>query len=194
METTVVWSHVAQQRRELADLLTTLDAAAWQTASVCRGWTVRDVAAHLTHATRPMPRLLLEAARGGFRFDAVVERMVAADRRSPEQITRELRAVADSRRHPPGTSAVEPLIDVLVHTQDICLPLGLRRTMPADAAVAAAERLWRTDFPFHARRRMAGRRLVATDADFAVGEGRELAAPIADLLLAMTGREAASIR
>lgn len=84
---------------------------------------------------------------------------------------------------------MEPLIDLLVHGQDICVPLGCHRSMPTDAATAAAERVWAMGFPFHARRRWVGRRLVATDAPFAVGEGREVAAPIADLLLALTGRE-----
>ena len=46
-------------------------------------------------------------------------------------------------------------------------------------------------FPFRARKRLAGVRLVATDADFAVGEGRTVSAPIADLLMVMTGRHVA---
>jgi uncharacterized protein (TIGR03083 family) len=191
MDTSAVWEHVSAQRVELADLVESIDPAAWGTPSLCRGWTVRDVAAHLTHSTRPAPRLLLEAARSGFRFDAVVDRMARGDRRPPAEIAENLRATAQSRRHPPGTSALEPLIDVLVHGQDICRPLGITRTMPPDAAVAAAERLWGNGFPFRARRRMAGRRLVATDADFAVGEGVEHAAPIAELLMALTGRPVA---
>lgn len=60
--------------------------------------------------------------------------------------------------------------------------------MPTDAAMTAADRLWYTGFPFHACRRLAGTRLVATDADFAVGEGREVAAPIREILLLLTGR------
>ena len=61
--------------------------------------------------------------------------------------------------------------------------------MPTDAAVAVAQRVWEKGFPHHAQRRLAGRRLVATDADWAVGEGEEVRAPVADLLLLVTGRE-----
>ncbi|KMO80129.1 hypothetical protein BST22_26640 [Mycolicibacterium chubuense] len=193
MDEHTVWRHIGTQRRELADLIEGLDTdpRVWATPSLCEGWTVRDVAAHLTHGTLPLPRMLFEATRSGFRFDAVVDRMARADRSTPTQIASTLRSVADSRRHPPGTSAVEPLIDLLVHGQDLCVPLGIDRPVPADAAVTAAQRVWDMGFPFRARRRYVGRRLVATDADFAVGEGREVAAPIRDLLLLLTGRRVA---
>ena len=189
-----VWRHIDIQRRELADLLEAVDAQdphAWSTPSLCAGWTVRDVAAHLTHGTLPTPRLLATAARTGFRFDATVDRLVRKDRSAPAEITATLRAAAGSRRHPPGTSAVEPLIDLLVHGQDLCVPLGIDRAVPVDAAVIAANRVWRMGFPFHARRRLSGQRLVATDAEFAVGEGTPLRAPIRDLLMLLTGRQAA---
>jgi hypothetical protein len=44
-----------------------------------------------------------------------------------------------------------PLMDVGVHGQDNAIPLGMNRTMPIPAAVAAAERLWAMGFPFRAR-------------------------------------------
>ncbi len=193
MEDAAVWQHIATQRRELADLIEALDAEepdCWSTPSLCVGWSVRDVAAHLTHSTLPAPRILFEAARSGFRFNAVVDRMARADRRPPARIAEALRADAESRRHPPGTSSMEPLIDLLVHGQDLCVPLGIDRAMPDDAAVAAARRVWGMGFPFQARRHLAGMRLVATDVEFEVGEGRAHHAPIRDLLMQMTGRQA----
>ncbi|MDN4521542.1 maleylpyruvate isomerase family mycothiol-dependent enzyme [Mycolicibacterium austroafricanum] len=192
MDRDTVWRHIDNQRLELADLIDAIDArdqALWDTPSLCAGWTVRNVAAHLTHSTIGMPRMFFEAARSGFRFNAVVNRMAVSDDRSPAQIAANLRAVVGCRRHPPGTTERDPLTDVLLHTQDICVPLGIDRPMPVDAAVAAAERVWNADFPFHARKRLAGTRLVATDADFTVGEGREVAAPISALLMLLTGRK-----
>lgn len=193
MDPSIAWRYVDAQRAELADLIEWLDGrdpALWETPSLCAGWTVRNVAAHLTHSTLGMPRMLVEAARSGFRFNAVVDRMAVADARSPHLIAENLRAVVGSRRHPPGTTVMEPLIDALVHAQDICVPLGIDRVMPVDAAVAAAERVWHMGFPFHARKRLAGVRLVATDADFAEGQGREIAAPVQELLMTLTGRSA----
>ncbi|MBX7456342.1 maleylpyruvate isomerase family mycothiol-dependent enzyme [Mycolicibacterium sp. 3033] len=195
MEDALIRRHIAAQRRELADLIEALDAdqpECWDTPSLCAGWSVRDVAAHLTHGTLPAPRMLFEAARSGFRFNAVVDRMARTDRRSPTRIAAALRTDAESRRHPPGTSAMEPLTDLLVHGQDLCVPLGIDRAMPGDAAVAAAHRVWQMGFPFQARRRLAGVHLVATDAEFEVGEGRVHRAPIRDLLMQMTGRPAAA--
>ncbi len=197
MERDTIWQHVDQQRREVADLIDSIDArhpAAWDTPSLCAGWTVRDVAAHLTHSAIGLPRMMLEAARSGFRFNAIVDRMARADARSPERIAENLRAMVGSRRHPPGTTEMEPLIDLLVHAQDICVPLGIDRPMPVDAAVAAAERVWGMGFPFAARKRLAGTRLVATDADFTAGDGREVAAPIGELLMMLTGRTVTELR
>lgn len=194
MDRDTVWKHIDEQRRGMADLIEQIDAdnpAAWDTPSLCTGWTVRHVAAHLTHSTISAPRMLLEAARSGFRFNAVVNRMAVTDSRPPAELAAALRAVVGTRRHPPGTTELDPLTDVLVHAQDICVPLGIHRPMPVDAAVAAAERVWGMGFPFRARKRLAGTRLVATDADFSAGEGREVAAPIRDLLMLLTGRPAA---
>lgn len=194
MDRDTVWHHIEQQRLEVADLIDALDTRApsvWGTPSLCAGWTVRNVAAHLTHSTLSMPRMMLEAVRSGFRFDAIVDRLATTDRRSPSELAADLRESAGSRRHPPGTTAMEPLIDVLVHGQDICVPLGIDRSMPVDAAVAAAHRVWGMGFPFRAQKMLAGTRLVATDADFAVGEGRTVSAPIGALLLVLTGRQVA---
>lgn len=63
--------------------------------------------------------------------------------------------------------------------------------MPVDAAVAAAERVWTTGFPFRAKRRLRGVELAAIDADFRVGQGRLVEAPIRDILMVLVGRPTA---
>jgi uncharacterized protein (TIGR03083 family) len=104
---------------------------------------------------------------------------------------RRLRAMVGSRRMAPFLTPMQPLIDVLVHGQDIAFPLGRARPMPPAAAAAAAQRVWDTGFPFRARKRLAGLRLTATDTDWAVGSGAPVEGPIAALLLLVTGRDAA---
>jgi len=52
-----------------------------------------------------------------------------------------LRGFIGSRRRAPFVSELEPLLDILVHFQDICLPLGIEHPMPIDAAAAAADRV-----------------------------------------------------
>ena len=97
-------------------------------------------------------------------------------------------ATTGSRRHPPGTSYVDPLLDVLVHTQDIVLPLGRAHAMPPEAAAVAARRVERLEWLFHGHRRSRGLRLVATDVDWSAGSGDLVERPMQDLLLHLTGR------
>ena len=46
-----IWGYIDEQRADLADFLDTLTPEQWETPSLCRGWTVRDVAAHVTQST-----------------------------------------------------------------------------------------------------------------------------------------------
>jgi len=72
--------------------------------------------------------------------------------------------------------------------QDVALPLGLTTAMPVDAAREGAQRVWRMGWPFWARRRLRGLRLIATDVDWSAGEGVEVRGPVRALLLLLTGR------
>jgi len=77
-----------------------------------------------------------------------------------------------------------------VHGQDVAIPLGRELPMPRDAATAAATRAWTMGWPFWARRRLRGLRLVASDTDWTAGRGEELTGPIGALVLLLTGRTA----
>jgi uncharacterized protein (TIGR03083 family) len=114
---------------------------------------------------------------------------------STGQLVGEIRAMAGSRRRVPGLSPLEPLLDVLVHGQDVAVPLGRPRTMPVDAAATAATRVATTGWPFSRafpeRARLRGLELVATDTDWSTGEGPRVEGPIQALLLLLTGRTAA---
>lgn len=50
--------------------------------------------------------------------------------------------------------------------------------------------MWERNYPFYARRRLAGLRLVATDADWAGGEGALVQGPVAALMMLAAGRHA----
>ena len=80
MDNTQIWASIDEQRADLADFLDTLTAQQWATASLCPGWTVRDVAVHVTQSATPWGRLTFELARSGFRFNAVMLRMARDDR------------------------------------------------------------------------------------------------------------------
>lgn len=102
--------------------------------------------------------------------------------------------MAGSRRKAPGVSHLEPLIDVLVHGQDIAIPLGRSRPMPVVAAAAAADRVWPSLFPWRAERKLNGFRLAATDCSWSAGDGLLVEGPIGAILLLLTGRQAGLAR
>lgn len=187
-----VWRTIDTERAGLADLLDDLSPAEWAAPSLCAGWRVRDVAAHLTLAhTRPLPatRAILRA-RGS--FDRMIHDTAVRQAALPcQEFPRRLRAMVGSRRKAPLVTAMEPLLDVLVHGQDIARPLGRPRAMPPVAAAAAADRVWSMGWPFHAQRRLRGLRLVATDVSWSMGDGAAVEGPVSALLLLMTGRDAA---
>ena len=192
MNTDEIWRCVDDQRIELAGLFEGLDAEQWTALSLCDGWRVRDVAAHLTHSHMHPVRALAEAVKSGFRFNAMIRRLGRDDRRSKAEIATALRAMAGSRKRVPGTSVQQPLIELLVHGQDITVPLGIDRPMPIDAALEAAKKLSGMTFPLNGQQRLAGVRLVATDADFAAGDGAgdntEVRVPIREIVMILAGR------
>lgn len=187
------WDVIASERRTLADLLDGLTAEEWERPSLCAGWRVRDVAAHLSMVSLPpAPATMLREgvrARGNFhRLNHDVA--VRAAGRPAADIAADLRQHAASRRVPVVTNYRNVLFDVLVHGQDIAIPLEIDRPMPIPAAVAGAERVWTMGWPFWAKRRLRGIRLVAEDVDWSAGSGDEVRGSIADLLLVLTGRRA----
>jgi uncharacterized protein (TIGR03083 family) len=190
VERDTVWRYVESQRLDLADLLDGLSPEQWEHPSLCPGWTVRDVAAHVISS--PQARLL--PTLGAFaRHRGDLDRMILAEgkhwgRAAPVDIVAQYRRYAGSRKHPVGTTYWEPLLDVLVHGQDIAVPLGIPRTMPIPAAAAAATRVWSKAFPFKARRRLRGLRLEATDSGWSAGDGALVRGPIEAILVVLTGR------
>ena len=197
MDAETSWQVIAEQRLGLAELLGGLTADEWETPSLCDGWRVRDVAAHVALAPQP-PGLgamvgAAVRARGSFdrlNHDTAVEHAA----RPTEQIVAELRQHAYSRRLPFVTTYRNIVPDILVHAQDIAIPLGCDHPMPVDAARAGAERVWTMGWPFWARRRLRGIRLTATDTAWTVGAGEaEVRGPIGVLLLLLTGRTATAL-
>ncbi|MCD0453150.1 maleylpyruvate isomerase family mycothiol-dependent enzyme [Actinocorallia sp. API 0066] len=187
------WKVIDGERASLAVLLATLTPAQWAAPSLCAGWTVREVAAHLgAGPTARLPRVLLDVARARGNFNRFVDATARRDaRRPPHELVATLRGAVGSRRLAPGQKLSYALLDVLIHGQDIALPLGLDRPMPLAAARQSAEVIYRMGSPFHARKHLTGLRLQATDIKWSAGEGALVEGPIAALLLLVSGRPAA---
>jgi uncharacterized protein (TIGR03083 family) len=105
--------------------------------------------------------------------------------------------VADLRRNagrhfkPPGFGSEAPLTDVLVHGQDIRIPLGLPTTGPTEHWRVALELLVtskaRRTFGL---RPLEGLRFATTDIDWTYGNGDQVSGPAIPLALALIGRAA----
>ena len=192
MDRDEVWHAIDAERLSLAGLFEDLSPAEWETRSLCAGWRVRDVAAHLTLAHTGPGTALVAMLRAGGSFNRMIRDTALRQAALPvERYPQLLRAMVGSRRKAPGISDLEPLIDVLVHGQDVAVPLGRPRPMPVEPTVAAVRRVWPNLYPFRAERRLRGVRLVATDHPWTAGQGLVVEGPIGALLLLLTGRSAA---
>jgi uncharacterized protein (TIGR03083 family) len=191
MDRDTTWRHIHEQRRALAAILADLTPDEWEHPSLCAGWRVRDVAAHVISTPqlrwRSLPGMVVRG-RGGY------NRMIDVDARrrgaaTPEQILEQFATYDGSRHLAPLTTPLEPLIDVLVHTQDIVRPLGRSHEPPAEASAAAADRCrGRDSLVLGSRRLIRAVRLVATDVDWDRGKGPVVQGPVLELLMLCAGR------
>jgi uncharacterized protein (TIGR03083 family) len=197
-----VWHLIRDERVSLARVLDPVPADRWGTPSLCAEWSVHDVLAHLvmTPAGEPHPWAMTRAlvsARGHL-WRAGRDIAVSYARREPQELVAALRDTADARTKPVFVVGQNILLDLVVHGQDIAVPLGLRRPVPDAAALATLERIWAMGWPFHARRRLAGVHLTClretgTDPLWQVGSGPSVSGSAGDLALLMTGRTSASL-
>ncbi len=192
MDRDEVWRTIDQQRSELADLMETFTDQDWQTPSLCAGWRVREVAAHLTLAQMRLRESIGPAVRARGSFHRMILQTALRQAELPvEEYPARLRAMVGSRRKAPFVSDVEPMLDQLVHGQDMVVPLGRTREMPRDAAATSVQRAWDLNWPFGVRKRLRGFRLEAVDHAWSAGEGEVVQGRVQDLLLLVTGRHVA---
>lgn len=185
-----VWSLVHAERAALIADLETLDEAQWQQPSLCAGWTVHDVAAHLVDtALATRVGFLVGLARARFDFDRHTQRGVERQRgASPRHTLARLRQVASRTSTPPG-SRESRIVEEIVHGEDIRRPLGLIRDYPIEAVVRALRYQVGTSAAMGgARDRVAGLELTATDTALVIGAGESVSGPALDLLLTVSGR------
>ena len=189
-DTEAMWEQLRLERLALADFLETLSDDEWNTPSLCEGWRVRDVVAHLGWTpVAPKPELIRRflAARGD------VDRMGYGwareyGDRSPAELVARTREIAGSRRYPIGVSKYEPLLDVLVHNSDIRRPLGKPRSTPEAAFRQVEHRVGFMALMLGGRKRVKGLRLRASDIEWSYGSGPEVAASTEALLMILSGR------
>ena len=183
-------AEIVAERTGLAAMLAGLRPEQWDAPTLCAGWRVREVVAHMTMAYRmSAPRFFVELARSRFRFNAMADRQARRDAAAMSAGDL-LAALRDNIGHPwtpPGGGPVGALSHDVIHGLDISVGLGLDRHPPS-TRVALVLRALRARNVSVFGVDLAGVRLEATDLDWQMGTGAPLRGAAQDLLLVVCGR------
>ena len=191
---------IRTERLLLAERLEGLAEADWDRPSLCAGWSIRHVLAHLvTPFVVSAPAMALEVTRHrgiGRAMDATARRI--AGRRTPDELLAILRSHAGSPSRPPAMPLSAPLTDAVVHSADVRWALGdpvpdwsspsrLRPVLDFLVSVRALA-------GFVPPGRLAGVALAAEDQDWRHGGGAVVRGPSLALAMAVLGRREAMAR
>ncbi len=193
---TDLYDATVAERTRMAALLGGLTPAQWAADSLCEGWRVREVVAHLDMTdTQTQEEFGAALAEAGGDINAAVDRTACADvaRYSDAELLAIQRARVASRWTPGPGATQGALAHEVIHGLDITIPLGLPGPAPevlaATVAGATAESLafFGVD--------LTGLRLTAEDSDLVLGDGpREVSLPTLELVLIATGRRPVPVR
>ncbi|MGW5716530.1 maleylpyruvate isomerase family mycothiol-dependent enzyme [Amycolatopsis sp. NPDC003865] len=181
---------IAAERRELAALLGDLSAAEWTSPTLCAGWRVPEVVAHVTMPFRfSTGRFVRELVKSGGRFNRMADRAArqGAAELSRDALIASLRDNADHPWQPPGGGPAGALSHDVIHGLDITTALGLDRRVPLErleivlgGTKPKQVKYFGTD--------LAGVCLRADDLDWSFGTGTPVTGLAQDLLLVLCNR------
>jgi uncharacterized protein (TIGR03083 family) len=130
----------ARERRCIADLIDDLDEAQLATPSLCAGWDVKTVGAHLVSLlVEGTGRVTWLGMRRGGPDRAIDELARRCAERPATEIAASLRDLADSRYWRPPPQAPGLLAEVLAHSGDIRIPLGLPLDLDPESTATALD-------------------------------------------------------
>jgi uncharacterized protein (TIGR03083 family) len=181
---------VAAECQELAELLAGLPPPSWDKSSLCAGWRVREVVAHLTMPTRyTTPQFFAELARARGNFSRMADRSARRDGAAqPDELVAALR---DPRLHawkPPGGGYEGALIHAVIHGLDVTTGLEPARRVPEDRLQIVLAGVTKPKSLKYFGVELSGVQLRADDSDWSHGSGVPLTGAAQDLALVLCGR------
>ena len=182
-------SWVAPTFDGLADLLASAPDQTWDAPSLCAGWQVRHVVAHVTMPARMTPEQYgaeMAAARGD--FGVLSDTVAARDGSLP--VADHLAALRSPVLHawqPPGGGAVGALTHAVIHSLDVTVALDRPPVAPAEAVTAVLDQLTGARGAWFGID-LTGVRLEAADGDWSWGEGDVVRADSGQLVALVSGR------
>jgi len=181
---------VAGERADLADVLAGLADDDWDKATLCAGWRVRELVAHITMPFRlSTPRFLLGLAKARGNFDRFADRQARRDGRelSAAELLDCLRQNTDHPWKPPGGGYQGALSHDVIHGLDVTVALGIDRQVPADRMRLILDDMNPRQLKYFGVD-VTGIQLKATDLDWTYGTGEPLSGTAQDLLLVLCDR------
>lgn len=187
----------ADQRRASVAALERLSAADWKQPSLCDGWNIHQLAAHLTLPyTSKVSRILKQVVLARGSFDRAADAMARADAEeySPERLVEIMAENVDHPWKPPGGGPAGALSHDVIHSWDFTTALGLRTVVTPERARVVLEAFK----PSHLKGfgvDLTATRFEATDDFTAIGPSEHEAAtvvraPLLELIPLATGRVA----
>lgn len=184
-------------RRSLLGTFGELGDHEWAQLSLCTGWTIKDVAAHLVVATRAdsaeVNRLMVRTFGS---FDRAMDLAARNKRVRPvTQVLDELRGQIEQVNPIPVLKYISPTVDIGAHCLDVCVPLDRPIPIsPDDWHVVLSAATNPTMMRFFKRRIPVGVRLATLDGSWtSASKGRvsysePIRASEPAILAALTGR------
>ena len=181
---------IAAERRAFGEVLRGLSEADWDAPSLCTGWRVREVVAHMTMPFRySPPRFLAELARSRGNFARMADRVARRDGQAPVRTLLEgwLDNV-DNGWKPPGGGLPGALTHDVVHGLDITIPLGIEHPVSEAALRVVLDNATRPLNQKHFGVDLTGIRLEADDLEWAFGDGEPIRGAARHLLMVLMDR------
>jgi uncharacterized protein (TIGR03083 family) len=180
---------IAAERRDLAAVLADLPEESWDAPSLCEGWRVREVVAHMTAPFRSTGGAAYEQGTTVAEINATADELA---RREAAALTSAelLAALRDNAEHPwtpGGGNKTGALTHDVIHGLDITEGLGAGRRVPLERLETVLAGVTPEVVAFFGVD-VTNRRLEATDLDFGYGDGETRRMPAQELLLLLFGR------
>jgi uncharacterized protein (TIGR03083 family) len=182
-----VW--VAPTCDGLAGMLAAAPPATWDAPSLCEGWQIRHVVAHLTMPARLTPEQFgAELAAAGGDFGRLSDSVAARDATQP--VADHLAALRSPVLHawqPPGGGAAGALSHAVIHSLDVTVALDRPAVAPRDAVITVLDQLVGANGAIFGLD-LTGVRLEATDSAWSWGSGEVVQADSDRLVALLSGR------
>jgi uncharacterized protein (TIGR03083 family) len=177
------------ERTDFAAFLATLSPEQWEAPTLCAGWRVRDVVAHVISYEELNVRGLVGRFAQGRLLPGRINAIALAEynTRTPEELLAVLKDHVEPRGLTGAFGGMIALVDGVIHQQDIRRPLGMPRDIPAERLLPVLKGSLTAPL-IGGFWRVRGLRLVATDLDWSTGKGPEVRGRAESLLMAIAGR------